>query len=235
MSVPSCGASVASWDALPSEAIDLVVSYLTSDVPSLCAVACVARAWRAAAARPQLWVRPSRPPRAAAARLTDAHLITLVARAGGRLELLDLRGAAQVTDAGLYAALQQPHALTEFSADYRCHFTTVGVVAALQQSRGCLRKLGLRGVCCLPWVAEVDSEAWGQAFDALDTLMAPGSQVYDYRVCEEQCTRLCRMEDCCEHCGTTRCRRCQGHPHWRACENCGDVYCPDCAEAHDIW
>ena len=226
-------AAVASWDALPAEAIDLVLSHLAGDVRTLCAVACVARAWRDAATQPQLWVSLAR---LNVARLTDARLIALVARAGGGLQVLDLRGATQVTDAGLAAALQQPHALAEFSADDGCaRLSASGVAAALQSRAGCLRELSLRGVLCMPEAipAEDFVEDYVHVIDTLEALMAPGSGMHDYLICEQGCLSLCRRYgDRCEGCESTVCCQCQVPP-WNACAECGEVFCPDCTEEHD--
>jgi hypothetical protein len=88
--------AAASWDAVPATVIALVLTHLAGDARSLCAAACVARAWRAAAAEPRLWARL-----AGVRRLTDARLAALVARARGHLEHLDVDDALQLTDAGL--------------------------------------------------------------------------------------------------------------------------------------
>ena len=147
-------AATASWDALPDDALARIMSHLAGDVCSLCAAACVARSWRDAAAEPTLWVRLSQLPRTAASRLTDAHLMVLVALSRGGLESLDLRGAELITDDGLTAALQQPHALVSFSADHGCkQLSAQGVLAALASRRGRLRALCVRGMqqCITGW------------------------------------------------------------------------------------
>ena len=236
MSKAPGAAAVASWDALPAIALEAVFSHLAGDLPSLCAAACVARAWRDTAKEPRLWMRPRRLPRAAAARLTDAHLKTLVARATGRLRRLDLRGARLLTNAGLLAALQQPHAIVTFIADYRCEFSAEGVAAALHARSGRLRALSLRGVRCLPDDGEVwsDGDDGDRVLGELDELLERGVKKREILLCEE-CGRLCREEDRCEGCETTLCLRCQGRPRWRACEDCGEVYCPDCADGHSVY
>lgn len=114
---------------MSSGKVALVLANLAGDVPSLCAAACVSRAWRAAAAAPALWTRLERLPPAAARRLNTERLIWLVARAAGGLERLDLSGADGVGDAGLDTALQQPHALTHFVADSDCSMLSASVVA----------------------------------------------------------------------------------------------------------
>ena len=99
-------AEPAPWDSLPRDALVRVLRQLDSHVPSLCAAACVARAWRDAAAEPSLWARPQGLWWRAAERLTEERLEALVARARGGLERLDLRGARFIEDDGREAALQ---------------------------------------------------------------------------------------------------------------------------------
>ncbi len=92
--------------ALPADVVLLVLLPLKGDVRSLCATACVARAWCTAAASPRLWSRIGPFRGAAAAHLTDARLANLVARAGGDLRVLILNGIARssLTDEGFLAA-----------------------------------------------------------------------------------------------------------------------------------
>lgn len=79
-------------------------------VATLCAAACVSRAWRDAASDPRLWrsLVLSSPPRDAARPwLTDSRLAQLVRRSDGGLHTLDITGCAwpAVTAAGVAAAL----------------------------------------------------------------------------------------------------------------------------------
>jgi len=76
--------------ALPAIAVDTIFSCLAGDVPSLCAAACVCRAWAAAAAAPALWAAPLPLPSRAAYKLTDARLAWLVRRAGAELRAINL-------------------------------------------------------------------------------------------------------------------------------------------------
>ena len=148
-------ASVRSWDALPAEALERVLTYLASNVLALCAAACVSRAWRDAAeyAQPQSAVRVNQLPSAVARRLTNAGLAALVRRSHGRLEHLNLCGAWLVTRTGLVTALRQPHALTSFRADINCHKLTAEAVSrALASRRGLIRDLRVCGLKTLaPW------------------------------------------------------------------------------------
>lgn len=140
----------ARYNALPADAIALVLKRLAGDVSSLCASACVARAWRAAAAEPRLWSHLARLPPDAAKRLTGKHLAALVARAAGGLERLDVSGASQLTDDGFVTAImRQPHALTAFIADSKCYkLTGKGAATALAAQRGRMRELSVRGLRC---------------------------------------------------------------------------------------
>lgn len=78
-------------------------------VQTLCAAACVSRAWRDAAADPSLWrsLVFTSSPRATRPWLTDARLAQLVRRSEGGLLALDITGCAwpAVTVAGVAAAL----------------------------------------------------------------------------------------------------------------------------------
>jgi hypothetical protein len=95
---------------LPVDVLRRVLRPHAGDVATLCAAACVASAWRDAAARtPGLWRAPRlwQLPHAAALRLTDEWLAALLARAAGSLERLSgfpLHTA--VTVAGVAAALR---------------------------------------------------------------------------------------------------------------------------------
>ena len=94
----------------PSLCADSVRRVLRAlDVATLCAAACVCRAWRAEVCGDSLlWAdvlgRLCLGPRVAE-RLTDARLAALVARAAGGLRRLDLKGCPEVSVAGVLAAL----------------------------------------------------------------------------------------------------------------------------------
>jgi hypothetical protein len=156
---------------LSSDEVALILAQLDGDVPSLCAAACVSRAWRAAAAAPALWVRLECLPPAVAERLNAERLAGLVARAAGGLQLLDLSDAGRfsLTDADLVAALRQPHALTSFTADSGCErLTAAGVVAALASRRGLMFELSVAGLAVGPELPSDDDEDEedGEAFIA---------------------------------------------------------------------
>jgi hypothetical protein len=89
---------------LPADVLRMVLAPLADDVASLCACACVATSWRAAACDPRLWRRLRFPP-AAARQLTDATLAALVARVGSALERVNLEGCVRVTARGAATAL----------------------------------------------------------------------------------------------------------------------------------
>jgi hypothetical protein len=92
---------------VPELVAELVLRHRAGDVPTLlCAAACVARAWRAAAAEPHLW-RDLRWGRAAG-RLTDERLASLVARsAGGLTSMEPFPKDTVVTDFGVADAPQR--------------------------------------------------------------------------------------------------------------------------------
>ena len=90
----------------------LLLAGVDGDVATLCAAACVAQPWRAAAAEPSLWRRPTLSQRVREA-MTDARVKWLVARAGARGPVaLDLRGCVNVTAAGVAVALLPPDKVT---------------------------------------------------------------------------------------------------------------------------
>jgi hypothetical protein len=96
---------------LPHDVLVALLTPLAGDVAALCAAACVASAWRAAARAPSLWrelrFSTERNRRVAARRLTDARLAVLAARACGALTHLELEGCAGVTLRGVARALSQ--------------------------------------------------------------------------------------------------------------------------------
>ncbi len=103
------------WQEIPAEALPLVLLRCVSQrrgarlgqppcVATLCAAACVSRAWRAAATDPLLW----RSLRLAGWRaLTDAALALLVARAGGTLSSVDVSSCPGLTAGGVLRALDR--------------------------------------------------------------------------------------------------------------------------------
>ena len=244
-------AALASWDALPAEALERVVSFVTGDVLTLCASACVARAWRDAAVRvePRSAVRLNKLPDAVAQRLTDAGLVALVRRARGRLVSLDLCGARLVTDEGLTAALLQPHALTVFRADVACsELTASAVMRALEPQRGRVRELSVRGLKCLPHLPGSDEEAAETAWYAecrgvvriLRALLAPRGTLVGGKVCDgndyEPCARLCSSEDACQNefdgCNVALCGQHQGN-RFNRCLWCHKRFCSATCMGHD--
>ena len=102
-------AAASSWDghAHPDD-VALVLSLLLPLLPldARACAACVCRAWRAAAAAPALWTELSF--ERCAARVTDAVLASVCARAGAALRTLRLDSDActRVTGAGMVAALR---------------------------------------------------------------------------------------------------------------------------------
>jgi hypothetical protein len=228
--------------ALSTGEVALVLANLAGDVPSLCAAACVSRAWRTAAAAPALWTRLERLPPAAARRLNTERLIWLVARAAGGLERLDLSGADGVGDAGLDTALQQPHALTHFVADSDCSMLSASVVAeALASRSGHLLQLTVAGVAVgpeTPWDEDSDDEreraadafmiASDEVIDALRALLAPGGVLDGDQMCEgrdrELCIFLCGLNSTCAKCKTALCAD-HEKELFADCTVCGKPFC----------
>jgi hypothetical protein len=235
-------ALVASWELLPAEALERVLTHMSGDVLALCAAACVSRAWRdaAAVAVPLSAVRLERLPVAVAQRLTDADLVALVRRARGRLVSLDLCGAQLVTDQGLTAALLQPHALTTFRADITCsQLSATGVVHALEPHRGRVRELSVRGMECVLHLPDTEGKAAKTAWygecrgivRTLRALLAPWGTLVGDKVCfgadNQPCARLCRGQaDTCKDCGVTLCAD-HRDDRFTACRYCGENFCRD--------
>jgi hypothetical protein len=151
------GAARSDKDTSPAEqlsvtVIALLLACLVGDVASLCAAACVARAWRDAAATPSLWVRLDGLKIRCMERLTDSRLQSFVARAldaGGVTSLRLFR--TPVTDEGLLQALsQQQQPVLHFTAGAAFHssnkLTGKGIATALKRSGGHLQTLKVSGL-----------------------------------------------------------------------------------------
>ena len=95
------GASPA--QALPAAHVALPRVFSKLEVGPLCLAACVARAWRTAAASPQLWRRPLLP---RDARVTNAQLLRIVNRCGAHLQELDVSCCVGMTLQGVLEALR---------------------------------------------------------------------------------------------------------------------------------
>ena len=231
------------WSALPADVLARVLARLTGDVPSLCAAACVAPAWRDAAAEPRLWVcLKLLPDTAGAEHLTDERLKALVARSRGLLASLDVSGARQLTNKGLTAVLQQPHALTAFSAAIvHGALTASGVARALAAQRGRMLELSVQGLDCGPPIHLDDTsdsdgarDSWRAACDdviaALRALMAPEGVLDGDHVCSgedddsEPCPAMCGRADLCAKCGTALCAE---HQTFLECIECCLPFCRD--------
>ena len=184
--------------ALPIDVLVLVLQPLKGDVSSLCAAACVARAWCDAAALPALWARIGPLPPAAAAQLTDARLERMVARARGGLQHLDLSTSrfeddavmSCVTVAGLVAALRHESQLLSFVANGD-PLTGAGIAAALASCHGRVQHLDVCGVRALAAPAggvPRDERAAFRAsckatLKALRALLAPGRSLGAVTIC----------------------------------------------------
>jgi hypothetical protein len=175
---------------LPADVLRVVLTPLANDVASLCAAACVARAWRAAACDPRLWRRLRFPPKAAR-QLTDAALAALVRRVGGELERVNLEGCVRVTARGAAEALAGKKLQALAVRGLRTGGSARGGGDALPLLSGLVRRdtgLDVHGgraalLCCAP-------------------LAAAGKAT-------KPCARLCGAADTlCDACGIVRCARC---------------------------
>ena len=219
----------------------LVLLPLRGDTVSLCAAACVSRAWREAASFPRLWKKIARFRGPAATNLTDKRLKMLVSRARRHLRHLDLRGIAKskVTDAGLAKALRREKRLLSFGAS-GSPLTGAGIAVALAPSRGRLRELRVCGVRPLPKFAAVclssiEQDVFlytcDQTIADLRALLAPGGLMSVADVCDVIdgdviCARMCDDEYSCM-CGATFCTR-HADCVYACTEHCGDMVCVDC-------
>jgi hypothetical protein len=244
---------------LPRDALALVLAPLAGDVRSLCASACVARAWRDAAAQPRLWTHIVCRRR----KLTGEHLAWLVARAQGGLERLELGDAYDITDKDLYAALQQPHVLTHFSVRDCGIFpglTGQGVAGALASRRGQLQYLQVGDVLCVPedWritsaaeYAEAvaagtaplpvwQAESREEVMEEMEALLAPDG-VLDCVHClggygfHGTCDELCCGDNVCQTCRIACCGECGDGFYMGECRGCFKTVCQNCiAEAKSM-
>ena len=234
-------APVSSWDSLPVETVTRVLAHLYGDVRTLCAAACVSRAWRDAAAEQTLWACPRLRPRLAE-RLTDERLAALVKRARGSLRCLDVSGAWQITDAGLLAALQQAHAVSEFCADAFCRrLTARGVARALEAQRGRMALLCVDGLDCgqappadsgLRAAAHAFHTACATVVKSLGELLEPGGNLEGDKVCYGEgedgwCQVLCDRSRLCEDCALPFCEKRHGKV-LRRCAECDKLLCGAC-------
>lgn len=221
---------------LPPSLLLRILTPHAGDVATLCAAACVARAWRDAAFTPRLWADMCMSPRVAS-RLTDARLAMLTARAGDSLLYLDLsRGRSSLTARGVLRALRE-HRLAS------------------------LRVRGVRssgGELALDEVKDADSASPLALFRSL--LLSGGSLDLDVAATctlrpispldAKPCGRLCASQDVsCPDCSTYVCVACKlKHKRWRPrcthlcyeclaysedddhfwCEMCRRAFCGDC-------
>jgi len=221
---------------LPPSLLLRILTPHAGDVATLCAAACVARAWRDAAFTPRLWADMCMSPRLAS-RLTDARLAILTARAGDSLLHLDL-------------------------SRVRSSLTARGVLRALREHRlASLRVRGVRssgGEPALDEVKEADIASPLALFRSL--LLSGGSLDLDVAATctlrpispldAKPCGRLCASQDVsCPDCSTYVCVACKlKHKRWRPrcthlcyeclaysedddhfwCEMCRRAFCGDC-------
>lgn len=229
---------------LPVDVLRLVLLPLKDDMASLCAAACVARAWRQAATWPRLWSRIGRFRGNAAANLTNARLKQIVSRARRGLRHLDLRGlsskTSNLTDKGLAEALRRQKRILSFRANGGL-LTGAGIAAALVPSSGRLRKLLVCGVRALPRSASTGSMSSAQQEAFLDAcldsalalrdLLAPDGYLNATAVCDAVmdgnvlCTRMCDETSVC-WCEAVYCK-CHAGCIFE-CEGCDNTVCERC-------
>lgn len=229
---------------LPRDVLPLVLLPLKGDVASLCAAACVSRAWRGAVTFPRLWTHIGPFSGGFGARLTDARLMQLVARARGGLQVLKLTNISRssITDAGLAAALGNTSRLRVFAAN-GMPLTGAGIAAALAGSQGRMRKLRVCGVRAAPAVDDGDMprDSWEAALGALHALLAPDGEIdaaefcnmaaYDYRLDGPRCARMCTGDDGCYNCEAMCCSAHKARV--QNCLNCIGAIC-DCCRSQEV-
>jgi hypothetical protein len=243
---------------LPADVLVLVLLPLKGDMSSLCASACVARAWRKAASSPRLWMNLGPFLGNAAANLTDARLALLVSRARRHLLHLNLQGISKsgLTDEGVAEALRREKHIQIFAAN-GVPLTGAGIAAALAPSRGRLRTLYVNGVRALPKPVSAGRLSSDQLntlladcnkkMGELRALLAPGASLNATTVCKVMleghvyCTRMGKNEDTCR-CGATHCKfhaksmfTCEEcfQPTCERCSSYGGLICEDCASNVD--
>jgi hypothetical protein len=205
-------------------------------VAALCAVACVARAWRDAALHPALWRDFSTCLGDAAARLTDTRLAALVARAHGGLERLHLSGCTALTAFGVAAALRGHPPLAELrvrgvllgAADDAD--TDDALEAACEALRAAVRDplAGLdvhKHIRCCDYAADgVEGAAWcsrlcrGPTYAATDEEEDASSEGDACPGCEDYC-ECCFCPACAARATAAGVSPCQ-----RVCGGCGSAH-----------
>jgi hypothetical protein len=230
--------------------IELVTRHgLSGDPAAMCTAACVSRGWRDGTAYSALWEALGPLPPRAAARLTDALLLTLVARARDKLRRIDLCGCVNISDAGLAAALAEQPLLTHLRLSGCYALTAAGVAAALAGTQ--LAELWVHGVLTTD---DGDDDAAELALVTMRSLAAASdvSGVCDAEPHDDgvACLRLCsaaappelreeaegpeaalpaRGAACSCGCGRALCAHCCDSGRLPACRACGKVFCTGCA------
>lgn len=184
---------------LPTEHVALPLVFSKLEVGPLCVAACVARAWRTAAATPQLWRRPLLPRDT----LTDAQLVHIVARCGAHLQELDVSCCLQVTVHDVLQALRPAPRLSALHVRgvlyLPTHPTGQTRDATWAALRGCVRDDASKPLDVLA----LSPCGWAEP------PARPG------------CGRLLGEQDVCSRCTTALCFSCNewivahGQPMWR--------------------
>lgn len=232
---------------LPPNALALVFSFLEGDTPTLCAAACVSKAWKAAASVPSVWqtLALGLPTNNAggsslafvklcddtstqarrAKSVTGARLRAFLGKAGPSLVSLRLDGCSALSDADLLC-------LTDLNAPY---LSEVGLRGCAELSaRGVLAALKGRSLSCLRVDGLSDYDGGGASEDEDEDIIklfrrivAP-SGLLDVKLCCGECERLVRglIKSSCGFCeeATPHCAWCAKHAN----AECGHRHCRDC-------
>jgi hypothetical protein len=169
------------------DVLERIFSASAGDVRTLCALACVCRAFRDEARNPHLWVslrfEERRAPTLAeenrrVGKLTDDRLLALAARGGGELTCVELHSCRALTYAGLkrlveqhdelqltlmYCELQSEHLARLTRAYESLRLKADGVPLSNAGRAACLRHIAkgdYRGRADLGFINHVADEAW---------------------------------------------------------------------------
>lgn len=144
MASPQLPPPASSSAELPADMLPLVFARLGGDVAALCASACVSKGWHdTLLSTAPAW--ESLVAGRAALRMTDARLLSLVARSRGGLRNLDLSGCTALSDFGVSKALRMDH-LSHLSVVGCCNLNVETLVNMTLKYRPKLDSLRVRGL-----------------------------------------------------------------------------------------
>ena len=210
---------------LPAVIMSDILDLCAGEVATLCAVACVSRAWHDAAMQPRRWQK-LRNFQNLARPLTDARLATREKRVSGSdgksgyvLDVLDVCSCARVSARGVVAALR--------GARLEGRERTLRVEGVRSDADDAAVVPLLRTFLCSP-----KEDSLAGFLDVRTHLLC--NAVVGNEGAWRQCSRLCKSV-LCEQCDVVRCRRCHV-PSWshnfrgtlpceHICADCG--YCKE--------